>query len=221
MLVHDDWLLTWARAAIHRPTATAVVADLHLGYAEARRRGGEAVPARELGQILAPLRAVVAAQAVRRLVIAGDLFEAGPRADLAAELVRWLEAVGVELLAVVPGNHDRGLDPVTSGLPLCPAGISLGSYHIVHGDGVLPKGPVVQGHEHPCVRWPGGLEAACYLMCPGRLVLPAYSADAAGVNVRAEACWQTYRCGAIVGEQVLDFGLVGALPQKGLIVSRW
>src|SRR5438067_991701 len=36
----DDWLLTPQRVAVHRPSGSAVVADLHLGYGQARRRGG-------------------------------------------------------------------------------------------------------------------------------------------------------------------------------------
>ena len=46
MILRHDWLLTPARVAIHTPTRTAVLADLHLGYAEARHRTGEAVPLR-------------------------------------------------------------------------------------------------------------------------------------------------------------------------------
>src|SRR5437660_10883840 len=75
--MEDDWLLTSARAAVHRPTATAVLSDLHLGYAEARRRSGEAIPAVDLNSVLAPLASVLAPLRVRRLVIAGALFEAG------------------------------------------------------------------------------------------------------------------------------------------------
>ena len=37
MRVFTDWELTPDRAAVHLPTRTAVVADLHLGYAEARQ----------------------------------------------------------------------------------------------------------------------------------------------------------------------------------------
>src|SRR5262245_16098226 len=107
MRTEDDWLLTAARAAIHRPTATAILSDLHLGYAEARRRNGEAVPAVDLEHTLAPLAAVLTHHGARRLVIAGDLFEAGFRDDLSAQLLAWLEAKDIELLAVVPGNHDR------------------------------------------------------------------------------------------------------------------
>ena len=48
MLVHDEWLLMPQRVAVHLPTATAVLSDLHLGYNEARRRDGEAVPPADL-----------------------------------------------------------------------------------------------------------------------------------------------------------------------------
>src|SRR5205823_7028233 len=75
VIVWDDWLLTAARAAIHLPTRTAVVADLHLGYAEVRRRAGEAVPLRPVAASLEPLRTLLAEQAAEHLVLAGDVFE--------------------------------------------------------------------------------------------------------------------------------------------------
>ena len=53
MYVHEDWLLTPYRAAIHLPTATAVIADLHLGYDQVRQRGGEAVPSSSFEDIVA------------------------------------------------------------------------------------------------------------------------------------------------------------------------
>src|SRR5437764_7726423 len=115
MSTEDEWLLTTARAAVHRPTATAVLSDLHLGYAEARRRGGDAVPAVDLDRVLAPLAAVLAPLRVRRLVIAGDLFEAGFHEELSARLLGWLETKEIQLLAVLPGNHDRGLKAGRSG----------------------------------------------------------------------------------------------------------
>src|SRR5581483_10824006 len=54
------------RAALHLPSATAVVADAHLGYDEARRRGGEAVPRRRLDEQLAPLGRMLASRGCRR-----------------------------------------------------------------------------------------------------------------------------------------------------------
>ena len=204
-----DWLLTPERVAIHRPTATAVVADLHLGYAQARQRRGDAVPVPPLATVLSGLRRAVERTEARRLVIAGDLFEEGRyAAELAPELRRWLDAVGLELIGVAPGNHDRGL--ATTDWPWRPDGVELGQWRIVHGDAELPAGAVVHGHVHPCLRW-GGQAAPCYLATADRLVLPAFSTDAAGGNVLGDGKWREYRCLTIVGGEVLDFGIVGEM----------
>jgi metallophosphoesterase superfamily enzyme len=213
MRLGDEWVLTAARLGVHLPTRTAVAADLHLGYARARAARREAVPVPSLAEELAALAAALARLGLSRLVVAGDLFEDGRGrlgAELAEELLAWLAGVGLELAGVVPGNHDRGVGK-GSGLPLCPGGLQLGAWRVIHGDGELPDGPVVQGHEHPWVRWPGRLGAPCYLVGPHRLILPAYSGDAAGVNVRGEARWKGFRCAVIAGDEVLDFGEVQRL----------
>ena len=211
MRVLDDWLLTPARAAIHLPTATAVVADLHLGYDHIRRRGGDAVPVRRVADELSALRLELTEQGVSRLVIAGDLFEDGrhQRDEVLRELIAWLQVSAIELVGVVPGNHDRLGDRVELDgwtMPLYPEGVDLGGWHIIHGDGVLPPGRVVQGHEHPWLRWRRGVEGPCYLVSAERLILPALSADAAGCNVWGDARWRGYRACAIAGAEVLDFG---------------
>src|SRR5260370_21634994 len=110
MIVLDDWLLTPERAAIHRPSASAVVADVHLGYGEARRRGGDAVPLPDATAIDA-LQPLIKTHHLRRLIVAGDLFEAGASDELVAALLAWCERVHIEL-AVVPGNHDRGIGKI-------------------------------------------------------------------------------------------------------------
>src|SRR5262249_16265008 len=83
--------------AVHTPTATAVVADLHLGYHAARRRRGEAVPVPALGDVLAPLAAVLRRRSLRRIVVAGALFEDGV-----------VEAVLAELDPVLGGHRAAG-----------------------------------------------------------------------------------------------------------------
>jgi metallophosphoesterase superfamily enzyme len=212
MRVLDEWLLTPARAAVHLPTATAVVADVHLGYGEARHRGGDAVPPQGVAAVLDPVRAVLKNHIVRRLVVAGDLFEAGPVAALVSELLAWCASADVELI-VLPGNHDRGLETKAPALPVRPQGITLGRWHVVHGDGPLPDGPIIQGHEHPVARW-GRVGGACFLVGERRLILPALSPDAAGVNVLHEERWQAFRCCVIAGERVLDFGELGVLRER-------
>jgi len=207
-----DWLLTPRRVAVHLPTRTAVAGDLHLGYDRARRRGGEAVPPRSIEEELGPLRRSLEEQGVSRLVVAGDLFEDArfERDEMVEELLGWASRHGVELAAVVPGNHDRGLGDATD-LPLRREGARLGEWAVVHGDAERREGPVVQGHEHPWLRWRPGVEGPCYLVAEGHLVVPAYSADAAGVNVLGQPRWAQYRACVIAGEQVLDFGPVGGL----------
>ncbi len=208
------WLLTPQRVALHLPTATAVVADLHLGYDEARRLRGEAVPARQLDEQLAPLHHALTRHRCRRLVVAGDLLEDGGCRDALSAFQGWLEAAGVELVAVVPGNHDGGLAEAGSELAVCAEGVRLGEWRVVHGDGELPEGPVVQGHEHPWFRWRGRLSAPCYLVGPSRIVLPAYSDDAAGANVRGYRRWRDFRCLVIAGDEVLDFGELSTLGHR-------
>jgi metallophosphoesterase superfamily enzyme len=176
-----------------------------------RRRGGEAVPTVGLEEVLAGLGAVLFRHDVRRLVIAGDLFEDGRCAAQAAELLAWLAAAGVELAGLVPGNHDRGLPPSGAGLPLVAEGLVVGGWRVVHGDGRLPRGRLVHGHVHPVFRWGPHLAAPCYLVGERRIILPAFSADAAGVSVLGDPRWRKYRCCVIAGDDVLDFGPVGEL----------
>jgi putative SbcD/Mre11-related phosphoesterase len=216
MIVHDDWLLTAQRAAVHLPTATAVIADLHLGYDQVRRRGGEAVPAFEMTDTLAALQKLVARQRVRRLVVAGDCFEDGRCSKEVTTLSKMLTRLNVEFVGIVPGNHDRRFAGSSAEIALFPKGLRLGRWRVVHGDDTLPRGRVVQGHIHPCVRWQG-VAAPCFLVSERRLVLPAFSADAAGVNVLRQREWRDYRCCVIVGERVLDFGDVRGFKKQ---VSR-
>jgi putative SbcD/Mre11-related phosphoesterase len=213
MKVHDDWLLTPERAAVHLPSATAVIADLHLGYDQARRRTGEAVPLFNLTQALAPLRNLLIREAVQRIVIAGDLFEDGWSATLAAELLTWCSAAGVELRGFVPGNHDRRIPGESVSLPVCRDGVELGGWRVVHGDGDLPEGRLVHGHFHPWLRR-GRVSAPCYLVGESSLVLPAFSVDALGVNVLRQRGWQRHRCFAIAGNDVLDCGRIEALQTQ-------
>ena len=72
--VHDDWWLLPERLALHEPTATAVIADVHLGYSAIRRRLGDAIPLPGMAATLAPLARAAATHRIDRLVVAGDLF---------------------------------------------------------------------------------------------------------------------------------------------------
>ncbi len=211
---HADWLLTPYRAAIHVPSGTAVVADVHLGYAESRCRRGDAVPVTELAAPWRPLLTYLVDSGVHRLVVAGDLCENGRHDDRVAEWLDLLAGAGVSDVTVVPGNHDRGLAGVVDGSLRVVPRAEIGNWHVVHGDGRLPRGRVVLGHHHPCLEWQAGVRAPCYLIGPGRLILPAFSPDTAGGNVLRVRAWQAYRCCVIAGNRVLDFGRLGTLAGR-------
>lgn len=212
MRVHTDWLLTPERAALHLPSAAAVVADLHLGYDHVRRHTGEAVPLVCADETIARLRPLLERHGVRRLVIAGDLFEDGRRGGPLTELLDWLRGAGVASVELVPGNHDRGVPTLPEGVQVCPEGVCLGAWRVVHGDAPA-RGWVVQGHVHPWLRL-GSVSAPCFLVGPRRLVLPPFSADAAGCNVLRQRAWRDYRCYAVAADAVLDLGPVGTLPAR-------
>jgi uncharacterized protein len=234
MHVQPEWLLTAQRVVVHLPTRIAVVADLHLGYAEARRRRGEAVPSESVSDILEPLRQVREQHAISRLIVAGDLLEDADCREALAAFLHWLNQCDMELVAIVPGNHDLGLTvppSARSRLPLYPQGVMLGDWRIVHGESKLPDGPVVHGHDHPCLRWPPksramrprftrgriarfSIDAPCYLSGPQRLILPAFSKEAAGVNVLSMRRWRALHCQAITDERVLDLGEVSTLRRR-------
>jgi hypothetical protein len=215
MFVHTDWLLTPERVAVHLPTATGVIADLHLGYGQARRRRGDAVPVTGLDDLRRAVAALRARHGLRRLVIAGDLCEDSSGLPLLPDLLSALQELRVELVGVVPGNHDRGLAESGVPLPLRPDGVPVGQWLVVHGDGDLPQCPVVLGHFHPCLRWGARLAAPCYLVGQRRIVLPAFSPDAAGVNVLGEPRWRGYRGVAVADDRLLDFGDVSRLAARG------
>ncbi len=198
MRVFDDWFLTPHRLAVHEPTGTAVIADLHLGYSQARRARGDAVPLPDPARQFAPLRRAHEQAGFRRLVVAGDLFEKTFVPELHAEFRALLEGLGVEWVGLVPGNHDRAAARHAALVPLWPDGVTLGDWRVMHGDGAPGVGKCVIGHWHPCVRVEGR-KLPCYLVSEDCVVLPAFSRDAAGVDVRRQARWQAFRRIAIAG----------------------
>lgn len=214
MRLPDGWELTPWRAAVHRPTATAVIADLHLGYLAARQAGGEAVPDALPGGMNHRLRELAQACGLRRLIIAGDLVERGKVAGAAVEaFVRpWREG-GVELHHVA-GNHDAGLAP-RAGLQCHGERWEWAGADIVHFAQEEPSRFTLMGHLHPVLRDPHRRgQAACFVLQGLRLILPAQSDDAAGVNVLRHPMLKDAEVAALVGGEVLPLGRLGELRRR-------
>jgi putative SbcD/Mre11-related phosphoesterase len=202
MRFSDDWLLLPQRLALHEPSATAVLADVHLGYSAARQRQGDAIPCRSVAEELAPLARAAQTHAITALVVAGDLFERGYDESLCRQFLDVLAGLRIDLAGLVPGNHDRGIDRASIPLPLCPDGFAVAGWRIVHGDQPLDGPRRIMGHWHPAVRQ-RGRKLPCFLARGDCLVLPAFSLDAAGVDVRRDPRWSGWNCLAVSGDRVM------------------
>lgn len=205
------WVLSPEGAAIHRAERTAVIADVHLGYEWARGAAGDCVPPHSLGETVARLAAVLDRAPIATLIVAGDLVESHRpcrRTDAdVRRLIDWLDARGVRLVAL-EGNHDRGR-------PGSPASAVVDGWTIAHGHRPMIGDHRIYGHYHPVVR-SEGFAAPCFLAGPDRIVLPAFSANAAGCDVRTgpiPADWldPSLRCLASTGAELLDFGPLAGL----------
>ena len=216
------WLLTAEGAAVHPGGSTAVVADVHLGYEWARAEGGDMVPAHTLAETVAKLGRLLGRVAVDRLIVAGDLTETArscPKTSRDVALLRgWLADRGVALVLLL-GNHDAPRRP-----PL-PATIEVNGWTVAHGHRPIVGDRRIFGHHHPVLRG-AGLTAPCFLVDDRTIALPAFSANAAGLDVASATIPElvrdaSIRCVAGVGGTLLDFGPLARLRTRGLIVDRW
>jgi putative SbcD/Mre11-related phosphoesterase len=215
----ECWQLAPEGAAIHPGERTAVIADVHLGYEWARGSAGDCVPAHSLDETLSRLDRLLARAPIARLIVAGDLIESPrPCRRTAADLDRlrgWLDSLGVSLLAL-EGNHDRSPRRVSrptrgsTKSPPLPASCTVDGWTIGHGHRPLSGPRIISGHHHPVLRFERNI-APCFLVGPSRIVLPAFSSNAAGGDVLTEAVpddWHTsqLRCIVSTGNELLDFG---------------
>jgi putative SbcD/Mre11-related phosphoesterase len=172
------------------------VADLHLGYTWAHRAAGQLMPVSPPDETLERLLALQAEYQPRRIVLLGDIVHrALPLRPLENEVRSLVEALANKTeLVLVAGNHDRKLATMLERwrLPVALVKSCLaGPYVCVHGDEALaePNGArVIMGHEHPAVVLHDGVttyqKCPCFLVGEGTIILPAFSAWAAGVEVR-------------------------------------
>jgi putative SbcD/Mre11-related phosphoesterase len=214
----EEWSLAPEGAAIHRESRTAVIADVHLGYEWSRGWGGDCLPAHSLAETLAKLERLRKRALISRLVVAGDLVESSApcrqtEQDVRA-LVEWLALRQVELVAL-RGNHDES-DSTGSDLSET---FEIGGWTVAHGDKPVKARKRILGHHHPALRV-GRHVAPCFLVGADLIVLPAFSANAAGLNVREGALPRSLGVGplrrlAFAGEQLLDFGAMAERRPRG------
>ncbi len=211
----EGWNLVPEGAMVHRQLGTAVISDVHLGYEWARGSAGDMVPAHSLAETLKRLTLLTQRFPIQKLVVAGDLVESASACARTwqdvSSLVRWLTERSIELVHI-HGNHE-GHEPTH--LPLQ---IELGGWGIAHGHRPLRAGRWIIGHHHPALRVEE-ISAPCFLVHPQWIVLPAFSSNAAGLDVIGRGLPGNLReldfqCIVPAEGQLLDFGNLVALRAR-------
>jgi len=164
---------------------TALIADLHLGFAWAQRRRGELWPLTDAG---AKMRLETLCDELKpeKLVLVGDIIHAPKPGPEEAKLINdTLASVQNRTqLICVAGNHDRGQN--------YQAEWRTEGIRAIHGD-VLPPASedgvlTVIGHFHPIMKLRDAATIKrrhrAFLKGNGLLVLPAFSPFASGCDMR-------------------------------------
>ena len=223
--IFEGWRFTPEGAAVHHAERTAVIADLHLGYEWARGASGDCVVAHSLEETLTRLSTLLGRSMVSQLIVAGDLSNrlalALTRLATSTRLKSWLADRGVSFL-VLEGNHDVAFSlsarrPSGASNRL-PATCSVAGWTIGHGHQPIPGASASPGIIIPVFRWQG-IAAPCFVVSTDRIVLPAFSPNAAGCDVITSALPKDWRAGSLrclvsTGDEVLDFGPLAGLRRK-------
>lgn len=189
------------RAVFLEAERLLAIADLHLGYAWAHRHRGQLLPVSVPDDTAERLEVLISEYHPEAVALLGDIVhDAVPlpefRTHLREFLTRLEQLVRVHLIA---GNHDRALARVID-QPLL-RDLQTGPHRLLHGDGHSPEsalaildqvansnGLLIIGHEHPAIgisdRVAHRVRVPCFLSAPRLLVLPAFSAWAAGCEIR-------------------------------------
>lgn len=212
----DGWLLSPEGGLIRRDERIAVIADVHLGYEWARAARGDVIPAHTLADTFTKLERMFDRAPIDRLIVAGDLVESTRRCASTerdvASLRSFLAARSIEFVQLA-GNHDAAS-------PGLEQSAIVSEWTIIHGHITVIKEncKFIQGHIHPVLK-ASGIVAPCFLTSPDTIVLPAFSSNAAGVDVATGALppglkGRPLRCVASSGDDLRDFGPVCTLSER-------
>lgn len=188
-----------------------LVADVHLGKAQAFRRLGVAVPETTTDDILQRLDRLLDHTQAREIVFLGDLLHArhsrSPR--LLDAVGAWRQGHAALELTLVRGNHDdrAGDPPAQWGVrvvdePWCRDGLAL-----CHHPQAVAGHDALAGHLHPAIVIGRGFERLrlpCFHLQPGVAVLPAFGSFTGLHTVTAAPGDRVF---AIAGEQVREIAI--------------
>jgi DNA ligase-associated metallophosphoesterase len=173
------------RAAFLPAQGLLLVADAHIGKAQAYRRLGQPVPETTTAAALARLDAALARCGAAHLVFLGDLLHAaaGRSAVVMQAFAAWRARHPQLAITLLEGNHDRraGALPADWGVALRrgPWALAGGSRITLDHEPEASAGrAVLAGHVHPAAVLSGRahqrLRLPCFHLGPHLGVLPAF-----------------------------------------------
>lgn len=173
----------WADRALFWPARRRLlIADLHLGKGDVFRAAGISVPTGGTLHDLTRLDGLLRLSDAVELWVLGDFLHGGHHSavDVAWRDFRHAHA-GVRM-AVVSGNHDRGLNGAMLGIDLLGAEAQDPPFCLRHAPSQAadPLQHVICGHVHPVVRLPGMGRWPVFWLTDQQTILPAFSAFSGG-----------------------------------------
>ena len=198
LLAGEPMQLLAGRALFWPRRSRLMIADLHLGKADAFRSAGIALPRGGTDDDLSRLTELLRQTGARELLVLGDFLH-GPAGDKPwrRHWQAWRESHRDVAVSVLAGNHDRALAGAGLDLTLPGAAIDDAPFALRHAPEDHPSLHVLCGHLHPVLalpglpgRWPAfWLRARC-------TVLPAFSRFTGGVVPALEPGDQLRACAA-------------------------
>ncbi len=170
--------------ALYWPARQRVlIADLHLGKADAFRRAGIGLPSGGTQHDLQRLTALLADTHARELWILGDVLHGpAPQAAWRDHWNRWRGDHPATRVVAITGNHDRALLNARLDIELAGASVDDAPFALRHDPLPHPTLHVLCGHVHPLAalprmtrRWPA------FWLRERMTLLPAFSHFTAGV----------------------------------------
>lgn len=174
-----------------------LIADLHLGKADAFRRAGIGLPRGGTAHDLDRLDRLLATTAATELVILGDVLHGAVLGrEWQATWHGWRARHPAVRMAALVGNHDRALANAGLGIDLLGPALDEPPFALRHEPAQEPALHVLCGHLHPVIAIPG-LPRRCpaFWLRRGMTVLPAFSAFTGGWPVAPDAGEGVAVCG--------------------------
>jgi DNA ligase-associated metallophosphoesterase len=188
LVIAGEPVLLLAEKALFWPREKMlVVADIHFGKAASFRALGVPVPHGTTTQNLDALDALVARHGARHILFLGDFLHARAAHASAtqAAMLAWRQRNAGLALTLVRGNHDRHAgDPAARlDITLVDEPWTLGPFSFCHHPDLDTPGYALAGHIHPAYLLATRFDALrlpCFVVGPGRMVLPSFGAFTGG-----------------------------------------